>query len=97
MPPKPDVAQFTPCATCSALPIVSEVAMSLSFAARLQTMADRIIDTISDHGATPFNGVHLRVEKDARDWATIMGGTHNIWKGYMTTMHALEFNSSTPI
>lgn len=37
-------------------------------------MADRIVDAMTEGSAQPFNGLHLRIEKDARDWATIMGG-----------------------
>ena len=36
-------------------------------------------------GETPggaFNGVHLRMEKDAADWATIMGGPERYWARY---------------
>jgi len=55
--------------------MVTEVARSLAFAPRLHAMADRVVAALTDGGRLPFNGVHLRVEKDARDWASIMGGT----------------------
>lgn len=54
---------------------MTEVARSLAFAPRLHALADRIVKKLTDGGRLPFNGVHLRVEKDARDWADIMGGT----------------------
>lgn len=49
------------------------MARSLEFAPAIERMADRIVDKIakSAHG---FNAVHLRIEKDARDWSQIMGG-----------------------
>lgn len=58
---------------CSNLRVVTEVARSLEFAPAIERMADRIVDKIakSAHG---FNAVHLRIEKDARDWSQIMGG-----------------------
>jgi hypothetical protein len=59
---------------CSALPVVTEVASNLKWAPAIQEMADRIIKGMEKSGAMPFNAVHLRVEKDARDWSTIMGG-----------------------
>lgn len=59
----------------SALPVVTEVARSLAFSPRLHALADRVVQGVTDGGRLPFNGVHLRVEKDARDWASIMGGT----------------------
>lgn len=58
----------------SALPVVTEVARSLAFSPRLHALADRVVEGVTDGGRLPFNGVHLRVEKDARDWASIMGG-----------------------
>ncbi len=59
--------------------MVTEVARSLAFAPRLHAMADRVVAALTDGGRLPFNGVHLRVEKDARDWASIMGGTQVGW------------------
>jgi hypothetical protein len=53
---------------------VTEVARSLRFAPELHALADRILSELTEGGAAPFNGLHLRIEKDARDWATIMGG-----------------------
>jgi hypothetical protein len=57
----------------SNLRVVTEVARSLEFAPAIERMAERIVDKIakSAHG---FNAVHLRIEKDARDWSQIMGG-----------------------
>ncbi len=54
--------------------MVTEVASSLKWAPAIHEMADRIIAGMEKTGAMPFNAVHLRVEKDARDWSTIMGG-----------------------
>ena len=68
--PNPDI--LTPWLR-SNLRVVTEVARSLEFAPAIERMADRIVDKIakSAHG---FNAVHLRIEKDARDWSQIMGG-----------------------
>jgi hypothetical protein len=54
--------------------VVTEVAKSLSFSPQVQALADRILEDLTEGGTLPFNGLHLRIEKDARDWATIMGG-----------------------
>lgn len=72
--PKPNSCPQPHCLR-SNLPMVTEVARSLAFAPRLHAMADRVVAALTDGGRLPFNGVHLRVEKDARDWASIMGGT----------------------
>lgn len=74
--PYPPITQPLPppLRRCSTLPVVTEVARSLRFAPALHAMADRVIAGVTQGGTLPFNGVHLRVEKDARDWASIMGG-----------------------
>ena len=82
-------------AHCSNLPVVTEVAKSLAFAPALHALADRVVAGVTGGGAHPFNGVHLRVEKDARDWATIMGGTQVVWQGYVDTMRGVGFNATT--
>lgn len=58
----------------SVLPLVSKVAGSLAFNPHLRGVAARVVDAITGGGRRPFNGVHLRVEKDALDWVKIMRG-----------------------
>ncbi|PSC70539.1 alternative oxidase [Micractinium conductrix] len=81
----------------SNLPVVTEVAKSLKFAPELVSMADRIVEAMTAGGKHEFNGVHLRIEKDARDWAAIMGGQQVVWQGYISTMRGVGFNRSTRI
>lgn len=58
---------------CSNLGVVTEVARSLVFAPSMHALADRVIAAML--ATTPeYNAVHLRIEKDARDWSQIMGG-----------------------
>ena len=59
---------------CSNLRVVTEVARSLTFAPEIQRLADRVIAGMTAGGQLEYNAVHLRIEKDARDWSTIMGG-----------------------
>ena len=59
---------------CSNLRVVTEVARSLVFSQKIQALADRTIVAMTHGGREEFNAVHLRIEKDARDWSTIMGG-----------------------
>ena len=83
---------------CSSnLHIVTEVAKSLEFAPTLQALANRIVEGITGGGMHAYNGLHLRVERDARDWTNIMGGTQAIWDGYVSAMRSLGFNATTPI
>ena len=68
------------CPARSNLPLVRDVARTLMFAPDVRALADHVIAGISGGGdpgvAAPraFNSVHLRLEKDARDWSIIMGG-----------------------
>ena len=50
------------------------VARTLFFAPRLVGLADEIVAGMEAAGAAPYNSLHLRIEKDAKDWSTIMGG-----------------------
>ena len=50
------------------------VARTLFFAPLLTGLADQIVAGMTAAGMAPFNSLHLRIEKDAKDWSTIMGG-----------------------
>ena len=73
------------------------MARSLQFAPELHALADRVVEGVTEGGRHPFNGVHLRIEKDACDWAAIMGGQQVVWQGYISTMREVGFNSTTRI
>lgn len=73
---------------------MQEVAHSLSFSPLVAALARRVIDGVSDSGATAFDSMHLRVERDAEVWAAIMGGQDVVWEGYRTAMAAVGFNST---
>lgn len=80
--------------TLSDLGLVSRVARSLAFSPELEALGARLAYAVSRAGSAPFNGVHLRIEKDARDWAMIMGGQQVVWKGYVRTMRELGLNET---
>ena len=63
---------------CSNLRVVTEVARSLEFSDRVTELADRVIHGMTMAGKYEYNAVHLRIEKDARDWSQIMGG-EEVW------------------
>ncbi|KDD71689.1 hypothetical protein H632_c4559p0, partial [Helicosporidium sp. ATCC 50920] len=44
-----------------------------------------------------FNGVHLRIEKDAGDWAIIMGGKGVIWDLYLAYLREARFGPDAPL
>ena len=68
------LAQLTGHAVCSNLRVVTEVARSLEFSDKVSDLADRVIHGMTMAGKYEYNAVHLRIEKDARDWSQIMGG-----------------------
>lgn len=69
------------------LTLVEDIARLLTFSPYISGLADKVIDGIraEDHGSD-FNGVHLRMEKDAADWAAIIGGREKYWQLYKRTM-----------
>ncbi|EFN52272.1 hypothetical protein CHLNCDRAFT_139199 [Chlorella variabilis] len=62
--------------TASILPVVSQVASTLHFNPALEYLADRVVAYMTRDGRRTFNGAHLRVEKDAMEWISILGGAH---------------------
>lgn len=81
--------------TLSNLRVVTEVAKSLEFSPQMHALAQRVIEGMTESGLHDYNGVHLRIEKDARDWALIMGGQQVVWHGYIKTMTSVGMDSST--
>ena len=62
------------CANCSDVPRATMVARTLFFAPLLTGLADDIVAGMEAVGVETFNSLHLRIEKDAKDWSMIMGG-----------------------
>jgi hypothetical protein len=77
----------------SNLRVVTEVARSLEFSTYIQQLADRVISGMTNAGKYEYNAVHLRIEKDARDWSQIMGGEQVVWHGYVQSMRQAAFTS----
>lgn len=57
----------------SNLLLTSRVAATLGFSKAIKHLANNIISKITT-GQARYNSVHLRIEKDARDWAELMEG-----------------------
>ncbi|KAK9827655.1 hypothetical protein WJX81_004166 [Elliptochloris bilobata] len=89
--------------TESSLPVVTEVARSLTFAPAVRALADRVIAGISGAGGAAggagreYNAAHLRLEKDARDWSAIMGGEAVIWHNYIQAMSQAGFSAGVGV
>jgi len=57
------------------------------------TLYTQVIAGIRASSITPlFNGVHLRMEKDAADWALNTGGPEHYWDLYKLVMARARFN-----
>lgn len=82
-------------ARISVLPTL--VAALLPFNAALEELAARTVRAMAASGVPVFNGVHLRVEKDAGDWTIIMGGVGRMWHIYTETMLHAGFDAATPL
>ncbi len=48
-------------------------------------------------GSGIFNGVHLRIEKDAEAWSQILGGRHVVEQRYRGAMRTARFDGNTPL
>lgn len=63
-----------------------------------QDLAKKVIRGIHDReGVAGYNGVHLRMERDAMDWAIIMGGRDRYWKLYRSSMAMARFSKDSPL
>ena len=64
----------------------------------MQALADKVVAGIAAaQGARAFNGVHMRMEKDAADWAIIMGGRARLWQLYKDSMRRAGLDPDTPL
>ena len=59
---------------CSLAPFPQHVAETLEFNAHLTNLALLAIRRLRRINGPSFNGLHLRVEEDASDWASAVGG-----------------------
>ena len=54
--------------------LAAEAARSLQFSRQLVELADNVVHRVTDGGRRQFNGLHLRLEDDLRDWIARSGG-----------------------
>lgn len=64
----------------------------------MQALAEKVVKGIAkEEGVSAFNGVHLRMERDAIDWANILGGKEHYWDTYLEAMQKARFSQDTPL
>jgi hypothetical protein len=90
-------------------PLFASIAQHLRFNPAMEALADQVVAGMvrAAVGAGPpgsssssssdfegFNGLHLRMEKDATDWSNILGGIEAYWNLYKAQMVAAGFKGS---
>jgi hypothetical protein len=71
-----------------------EAATALKFNRTIVGLARTIINGMRAAGVPAYNGAHLRLEKDARDWARILGGMPKYLGLYAKSFAAAGFGPS---
>ena len=94
--------------TTAGQPLFASIAQHLRFNPAMEALADQVVAGIM-HAAADipvstgsrdagsfegFNGLHLRIEKDAADWTNILGGVEAFWNLYKAQMVAAGFEGS---
>lgn len=71
-----------------------EAATALKFNRTLVQMARTVISGMRQAGVQRYNGAHLRLERDAVDWARILGGLPKYLAEYAKSFAAAGFSTS---
>jgi len=71
-----------------------EAATALKFNRTIVRMARTVINGMKEAGITTYNGAHLRLEKDAIDWARMLGGLPKYLDAYAASFDRAGFNTS---
>lgn len=78
--------------------IVEAVQRNLWFAPHLQNLANRTVETLKQRtGSQHFNGVHLRVEKDAEKMQEKIGGQAALQAMYEEGMDRIGMRNTLPM
>jgi hypothetical protein len=70
-----------------------EAAIALKFNRTLVQMARTVINGMKQSGVAHYNGAHLRLEKDAVDWARVLGGLPKYLAEYAKSFAAAGFTT----
>ncbi|KAF6260637.1 hypothetical protein COO60DRAFT_1269269, partial [Scenedesmus sp. NREL 46B-D3] len=96
-PPNTSVVLDLPCPflsimTLTCMDAAQEAATALKFNKTIVHMARTIINGMRGAGIARYNGAHLRLEKDAVDWARILGGFKKYLAEYARSFAAAGFS-----
>eukprot|EP00775_Hariotina_reticulata_P011827 gene11827-11971_t len=78
--------------TLTCMEAAQEAATALKFNRTIVQMARTIINGMKASGVARYNGAHLRLEKDAVDWARILGGFQKYLAEYARSFNAAGFS-----
>lgn len=91
MPPLPHAFMYCSCP----LAFLQE---GIATRCAVQALADKVVKGIAQQeGSSDFNGVYLRMERDASDWVVVLGGKENYWQKYRDAMVRAKFSKDTPV
>eukprot|EP00879_Flechtneria_rotunda_P013450 GHRR01014043.1.p1 GENE.GHRR01014043.1~~GHRR01014043.1.p1 ORF type:complete len:592 (+),score=161.63 GHRR01014043.1:229-2004(+) len=96
-PPSTTVVLDLPCPflsimTLTCMEAAQEAATALKFNKTIVQMARTVINGMKAKGIQRYNGAHLRLEKDAVDWARILGGMRKYLAEYARSFAAAGFS-----
>lgn len=74
-----------------------EAATALKFNRTVVGMARAVIRGMRGAGITSYNGAHLRLERDAADWARALGGMDKYLASYKKAFSAAGFSKQTDL
>ena len=57
----------------------------------------QVVKGLHETSGQEFNGAHLRMEKDAKDWVDVVGGAETYWARYKATMRKAGFATEKPL
>lgn len=78
--------------TLSCLDNAREAVAALHFNRTLVDVAAVVIGKMRQAGIMKYNGAHVRLEKDAVDWAEILGGVENYLAAYSSSFASAGFS-----
>jgi hypothetical protein len=91
------VSALSSASAAAAPPVFIQAITSLSDFPSASSTSSSFSSAATTKKTLPFNGVHLRIEADARDWEEILGGRAALWGGYLAAARAAGFDARTPL
>lgn len=88
---------FLAISTLTCLEEAQSAAVSLKFNRHLVELAHKVIDGMRAKSIFNYTGAHLRLEKDAKDWAQVLGGMDKYMQMYAQCFAVMNYDISQPM